>query len=407
MMKSYILIAGIVLFFAAWILWVTRIPRDEGLGVLQTNELLDLQTEGNHITTYTSFTPMYNDMLTDIQSAQHYAYVQFFKIEADTVGQNLGSTLASCAAKGVDTRLMYDDLMCCQWHWYYNALKRQGVHTAGFGKVHLPFFKKHDYYRNHRKTVVVDGRVAYVGGMNIADRYQKGLGWGCWRDTMIRIEGPAAAAVQASFAIDWHFATGKPLNTIYQTPTTSVAGSLPVRILTSGPLGHGPKIMHYTSQLLNDATRYVYLETPYFIPTKEIKEALCRAAQRGVDVRLLVPPRGDRGETTQLASHHYFADMMAAGVKIGTYGKGFLHSKTIVSDDKVAMVGSCNIDPRSHLLCEEIVAVIDSSSYAAELKEVFLADEHVSTYIDPIEWESRSLAKRCGEALAYTIASQL
>lgn len=403
----YILIVGMAVSLAAWLLWLTRPPRERGLRVLQHNELIDVPTEGNSITTYTAFGPMFDDMLTDIKAAKHHAYLQFFKVEPDVVGQRLGNLLTTRAADGLEMRLMYDDLVCHSWRWYYRTLERQGVATAGFGRVHIPFITRRGYYRNHRKTVIIDGRVAYVGGMNIADRYNQGLSWGRWRDTMVRIEGPAAAAVQASFAMDWLYSTGKQIATDTFKPAAHIAGTLPVRIITSGPLGNGPQIMHFTSRLLNSATSYVYLETPYFIPTHEMQEALRGAALRGVDVRVLVPPRGDRDETTQYASRAYFASLLADGVKIGTYSEGFLHSKIIVADDSVAVVGSCNIDPRSHLLCEEIVAVVDSSAYAAELKEVFLADETVSTYIDPAAWQHRSLMERCGEALALTIASQL
>ena len=403
----YILVAGIVLSFAAWVLWLTRPPREKGLRALQHNEMIDTPTECNSITTYTVFGPMFDDMLADIKSAKHHTYVQFFKVEPDATGQRLGSLLSTRAADGMEARLMYDDLVCHPWRWYYRILERQGVATAGFGRVHIPFITRRGYYRNHRKTVIIDGRVAYVGGMNIADRYLQGLGWGRWRDTMVRIEGPAAAAVQASFAMDWQYATGEKLDTPMHIPVTAATGLLPVRIITSGPLGNGPQLMHFTVSLLDRTTSYVYLETPYFIPTKEVKDALRRAARRGVDVRVLVPPRGDRGEATQYASRRHFASMMADGVKIGFYGEGFIHSKIIVADDSVAVVGSCNIDPRSHLLCEEIAAVVDSSAYAAELKEVFLADEAVSTYIDPAAWRHRSFKERCGEVITLPIASQL
>lgn len=407
----YIIIACITGILAVWLLWVTAKPRPNGLRKIAVDKqawmLSGTPQKGNSLTTFTSFAPMYDAMLADIKGAERYVHVQFFKFEPDAVGQRLGAAMASRVAAGVEARLMYDDLVCHPWRWYYRALERQGVSVAGFGQVHLPFITRRGYYRNHRKSVIIDGRVAYVGGMNIADRYRQGLGWGCWRDTMLRIEGPAAAAVQLSFAADWQYACGQRLLAEnYAVPATA-AGAMPVHILTSGPLSHGPEIMHYTAALIDQAEHYAYLETPYFIPPEEICNALSSAARRGVDVRMLVPPRGDQGETTQRASQHNFARMMDAGMKIGVYSKGFLHSKIIVCDDKVGVVGSCNIDPRSYLLCEEIAAVVEDGGYAKELKEIFVADEQVSTYIAPDEWRRRSFARRCGEALANTISSQL
>ena len=134
---------------------------------------------------------------------------------------------------------------------------------------------------------------------------------------------------------------------------------------------------------------------------------MLNAARRGVDVRVLLPPRGDRGETTQWASKSFFAEMLQAGVRIGMYRPGYMHSKIIVSDDTVAVVGSCNIDPRSYLLCEEIAAVIESPAYALELKDVFIADEAHSQYIEAGEWDARPLSSKVREAAARMVASQL
>jgi cardiolipin synthase len=406
-------VLGLILFvLTAWLVWIIGKPRNIKLIDQEYESRLervmpDNVVDGNRVTTYTSFEPMFNQMLKDIDGAKHHVHVQFFKLEADATGQRLGDALVSKSGQGVETRLIYDDFCSRSWKWFYNHLGEQGVQTAPFGKINYPFIKPRDYYRNHRKVVVVDGRVAYVGGMNIADRYGQGLSWGCWRDTMIRIEGPAAAALQHSFLADWCYSTGQLIDSKAFFPVVPHVGDYPVQIITSGPIGPGPDIMHYTVDLLNRSTKYVYFESPYFLPPAEVMEAMCNAASRGVDVRLLQPLRGDRGEVTQYASKYNYAHAMSAGVKIGTYQAGFLHSKTIVSDDREAVVTSCNIDPRSYLLCQEVAAIVQHPDYAKEMKAIFLADERQSLYIDPQLWSRRPLANKFKESMSHIIAPLL
>ena len=402
----------ILLLVAGFVFWITREPETMALLDATARARLDAMlpanaADGNKVDTFTSFGDMYDVLLADIRHARHHVHVLFFKYEPDEVGQTIGTVLAEQVQTGVEARLLYDDFPCRKWRWYYRQLEESGVETAGFGTIHLPFVRKRDYYRNHRKIIVIDGRVAYIGGINVADRYLHGLEWGCWRDTVIRIEGPAAALVQHAFAADWRYATGRLLASPEYFPQVPACGAIPVRIITSGPIGDGPAIMCHTVSLLERATRYVWFESPYFIPPDAVREAMLHAARRGVDVRVLLPPRGDRGETTLWASKSYFAEMLKAGVRIGMYQPGYMHSKIIVSDDNVAVVGSCNIDPRSYLLCEEIAAVIESPAYARELKAVFLTDEAQSQYIKAGEWDARPFKNKVREAAARMVASQL
>ena len=361
----------------------------------------------NRFSTYTHFAPFFDRLIQDIGGARKHVHIQFFKYEDDEVGRQLGDLLAQKVAEGVEVRLLYDDFMCRKWRRLYRHLDTLGVHTAGFAPVHRPLPHPKDYYRNHRKVVVVDGCVAYTGGMNIAQRYRDGLDWGVWRDTMVRIEGPAAAGFGQVFVKDWMCATGQPLSEVDHPPLPGLETEQTVRVLFSDPGTHSHTLMRHTIELLDAARRYVWFESPYFIPPTEVMQALCRAARRGIDVRVLQPPRGDRGETTQWASRRTYATALDAGVRIGIYGSGFLHSKIIVSDDRTGVVSSCNIDPRSYRLCHEVAAVIEDAAYAAELREVFLADEAQSTYVDPSQWRRRPLRNRIAEGLSGIIASQL
>ena len=404
-----VVILSLVVLLVSSLLLISFKPRHYDLLDVSSRKAIDSvmpQTGdgGNLVTTFTDMGEMYDRLLLDIADARQHVHLQFFKYEADAMGQHLGSLLVSKAAEGVSCRLMYDALMCRSWRWYYRELSLRGVQTAGFGRL---CFRGSDYYRNHRKAVVIDGHVAYVGGVNIAERYLHGLDWGSWRDTIIRIEGPAALAVQRAFVADWHYASGYLLAQPECFPAVPATGQLPVRILTSGPIGDGETILDYTVSMLDSAENYIWFQSPYFIPPARLFEAMQRAARRGVDVRVLLPPRGDRGETTQLASKSYFACALEMGIKICLYQPGYMHSKVVVCDDRVAMVGSCNIDPRSYRLCEEIAAVVESADYAQGMRSVFLDDESESHPITAEEWQARPARQKIGEAMARLIAPLL
>lgn len=364
------------------------------------------------IDTYTSFDSFYDRMLADVDAAQHRVYLQFFKYEPDAVGQQLGAALMRRANEGCDVRFLYDDFVCRRWRWYYRHLQSQRVSVAGYAPLHKPLPRFSDYYRNHRKVVAIDDCIAYTGGMNIAERYLHGLEWGCWRDTMIRIEGPSASLLRDCFLHDWDTCTRPRRRDVGEgdaagPPHGHSTADAPIQVITSDPKFHNCSIMLHTVRLLDKAERYVWFESPYFIPTRQVMEAMCRAARRGVDVRVLQPPRGDRGEATQWASKHHYGRAIDAGVRIGVYQPGFLHSKIIVSDDRIGVVSSCNIDHRSYRLCQEVTTVVDDAAFAAHLRNVFLTDEAQSTYIDPAVWHRRPLGGRLKENICNIISSQL
>lgn len=410
MKVTLIVVCGLLAMVLGWLVWLTLCPgnyallSDDEAAALDAMALQSVAST-NSVTTYDSLESVFGTMMADIAGAHHHVHMQFFKFEDDAVAHQVGDALAAAAARGVESRLLYDAVVCTPWRRYYRQLEAHGVMTAAFGRLHRPLPHAVDYYRNHRKCIVVDGRVAYLGGVNVADRYLHGLPWGRWRDTVVRIEGPAVLAVQRAFAADWRYAGGTLLSDGVYFPAPVAAGNLPVGIVTSGPVGSGPLYMDYICRLLDSASSYIWFETPYFVPPTPLRHALLGAARRGVDVRVLVPPRGDRGELTQWASKSFFAEAFSAGVRIAQYQEGFLHSKIVVSDDRIGVVGSCNVDPRSMLLCQEIAAVVDDPRYAAELRDLFLADEAHSNYIDPARWAQRPLGDKIKETLGRSMAS--
>jgi len=410
---SGLIVIAILLALAAYLGWLLSPPGppkplipEEKEKELLANVPADTAS-GNDVETFITFAPMVERMEEDIESARSYIHILFFKYEDDPIGRRVAERLARKVAEGVEVRVMVDDAVNKSRRRLYREMRSKGIQVKSFAPMYPPFLRKWDNYRNHRKIVVVDGRVAYIGGMNIAERYGKGLQWGCWRDTHIRITGPAATRCEFAFARDWAYKDGELLSDSKYSPLQGAAGSTNVDIVCSGPRGEGPSVMHRICKMLDESTRYAWLESPYLIPTKEIADSLCNAARRGVDVRIIIPPRGDRGILTPLCSNAYVAQMLSAGVRVARYRNGYMHSKTIVSDDHSVTVGSTNIDPRSYILDYEINAFIDDTAYASQMKSIFAEDEAQSEYIDKDAWARRGLLERGAEAFAKLFSSEL
>ncbi len=375
-----------------------------GLAAMLLTANRALPMSGNAIKPYTEFYPMLDDLIADLEAARDHIHFEYFKFEDDPAGRRVAEVLMRKVRSGITVRFAYDDLANFTRKRFYRELKRAGVQVKPFLALTLPFISGDLNFRNHRKIVVIDGRVGYLGGMNIAERYGAGLKWGPWRDTHLRIEGPAVAELQTAFLTDWRFSSGELLTeSRYYPPIPSTGGTL-MQIITSGAMDEWSIAMQSLVQVISNARRYVYLQTPYFIPTEPVMLAFRNAALSGVDVRLMIPARGDRGPLVSLASKSFIADAMAAGVQVWFYRKGFLHAKTVVSDDAFTSIGSSNIDVRSCTLDFEINACIYDADTARQMKEVFLRDQDDSERIDPVRWASRPAFEKFKESLARLLS---
>lgn len=359
-----------------------------------------LPVEGNDVRVYTDFPSMYGDLLADLESARHHIHFQFFKFEDDELGRKAEEILTRKAQEGVEVRLQIDDLANLTRRKFYRRMQKKGVQVKSFLRVRLLLLNSDTNYRNHRKNVVIDGRVGYTGGMNIAKRYAVGIRSGIWRDTHIRVTGPVVSEMQSAFLMDWKFTTKQLLDDPAYYPAVPPAGNLLMQVATSGPMGEFRVIMQAVLRILAESKRYVYIQTPYFIPTEPIMLALRNAALSGVDVRLMVPYRGDGNFLVTLASRSYVKDLLAAGVKVIFYEKGFLHAKTIVADDQVVSIGSTNMDVRSFEQDFEINAFIYDSDMAVRMRGVFLEDEKDGRNIDSAQWAERPAFVRFEESFA-------
>ncbi|MBP3534502.1 MAG: cardiolipin synthase, partial [Muribaculaceae bacterium] len=250
-------------------------------------------------------------------------------------------------------------------------------------------------WRNHRKMVIIDGAIGYIGGMNIADRYIDGGRFDMWRDCHVRLTGPAVASLQYSFARDWNF-MGREL--LEEQPDAAPAGNVGIQTVTGGPMSQWNNMAHLFLQAISTAKTRVWLQTPYFMPPEHMLQALQNAALSGVDVRIMLPRRSD-SLILSLASRSYFTEIVRAGVKIYLFEAGMLHSKVLIIDDDISSIGSTNFDFRSFEHNFEGNLMIYSAETNAELQRIFLADQTKSTRIRPEKWKKRPLSQRALESI--------
>jgi cardiolipin synthase len=272
------------------------------------------------------------------------------------------------------------------------------VEVYDFLHVKFPLFTSKVNYRNHRKIVIIDGSVGFIGGMNIADRYIDGGRWEWWRDSHFRIEGSGASGLQVSFLSDWSATTKQNITGAEYFPPANRFSENIMQILPSGPFGKWRTLLQAESYAIARARKRVWIQTPYSLPSDMLNSTLQAAALAGIDVRLMMPERSDSRITT-LASHSYLDAMMQAGVKIYFYKAGFLHSKVLIVDDMLSIVGSANMDFRSFEHNFEISAFIYDTEFTERLSAVFKADEKQCYVITPSRWFRRPRRQRFYESV--------
>ena len=363
---------------------------------------------GNNVEIITDFQTMSDRLIADIGSARQNINMLFFKFEDDEVGRRIADALIKKAEEGVQVRLIYDDagnLMVPRR--FYKKLRKHGLQVRGFIKIFLPILSRDYNSRNHRKVVVIDGKVGYMGGMNIAQRYAEGLKWGIWRDTQIRIMGPAVSELQTSFLTDWKFTKGDTPDLGLMYPYNAPCGNTLMQIVTGGPMDKWNAMMQAYMTAIVSARSYAYLQSPYFIPPEPIMKVLQNAALSGVDVRVMIPYRGDKGVLPPWASRSYIKEALNAGIKMYLYRKGYMHAKTLVIDDSLVTIGSTNLDFRGFEQDFEINAFMYDENLARQQHDLFIEDQKDAELIDPLEWDKRPLLDKAKESAARIFSQVL
>ena len=369
-----------------------------------------LPFKDNKIDIFTDGHSFFTTLLKQIGAAKESIHLDTYIFEQDSLGRLLADMLIDKAKSGVEVRVIYDDVGCWNVHdVFFMRMRNAGVKVLPFMPVRFPAFTSKVNYRNHRKLCVVDGRYGFIGGMNIAKRYITGDGKRKWRDTHLRIEGGAVYAIQRTFLVDWYFVSGKLITDrrYYPELESGIKNDIVVQIVTSSPVAPWPDIMQGYMRILLQARKYVYIQTPYFLPTEAVMSAMRIAALAGVDVRIMIPRHGD-AKFVEWASRSYVFETLQAGVKVYLYRSGFLHSKMLVCDDSVSTCGSTNVDFRSFENNFEANAFIYDHETAMRLKAIFMEDTKECTFVtERMLRKKRPFLKRLWESVVRLLSPLL
>ena len=377
---------------------------------LFTNQNWAFPFKDNRVDIFTDGYEFICSLLYNIGKAQHHIHLDTYIFEDDALGYLVADALIDKAEQGVEIRVIYDDVGC--WKVkdaFFERMRDTGIDVHAFMPVRFPAFTSKVNYRNHRKLCVIDGKVGFIGGMNIAKRYVKGTGKQPWRDTHLRIQGGGVYALQRAFLIDWYFVDRTLItNRVYYPPVDiHINNSCLVQVVTSSPIAPWPDIMQGYVRILLQAQKYVYMETPYFLPTEPVLFAMRTAALAGVDIRLMIPRKAD-AKLVEWASRSYVMEAIEAGVKVYLYMGGFNHSKLLVSDDNLCTVGSTNIDFRSFENNFEANAFFYDEEMAQRIKAIYLKDESQSILVDDVSYVvKRPFMKRLFESIVRLLSPLL
>lgn len=365
-------------------------------------------TNNNEIQILRNGAETFPEIFRVMEQARHHIHLEYYIIENDRIGNYLRELLIRKATEGVEVRLIFDDVG--SWELkkkFIRSMSDAGVKVDCFMKVRFPMLTSRVNYRNHRKILVVDGETAFVGGLNFADRYQDGVpGIGPWRDTHLKVTGGGATALQIIFMADWYFVSKEILKgEEYFKPLESGNGKL-VQMTASGPDSDWESIGQAYFAAIASATDYVYISTPYLMPTADIVTALKTSALGGIDVRIIVPGLSD-AITPKWGTNSYIEELLEAGVKVYFYKAGFTHSKVIIADGVFSSVGTANLDFRSLETNFEVNAMVYDEEIAGILASQFLDDQEKSELIILEEWQKRPRMNKIKESFARIISPML
>lgn len=390
-----------------------RMPdKFQSLVRLFTNQSLALPFKDNEAEFYTDGYQFFPALLQSISRARHHIHLETYIFDDDPLGRLIADALIQKAKEGVEIRVIYDDVGC--WRVpsaFFERMKKAGIDVCAFMPVKFHAFTSKVNYRNHRKVCVIDGIEGFTGGMNIALRYVKGMRNGTlpWRDTHMRLRGSIVYALQRAFLVDWYFVDRTLVtNRKYYPPMPwKISNDCLAQMVTSSPIAPWPDIMQGYVRILLEAKSYVYMESPYFLPTEPVLFAMRTAALAGVDVRLMVPRHSD-SHLLEWASLSYVVETLASGVKIKLYEGGFNHSKLLVADDEVSTCGSTNIDFRSFENNFESNVFFYDRQMALRIKELYMADEAQSIDFNDVDTlRHRPYLHRLTESLFRLLAPLL
>ena len=363
-------------------------------------------TQNNKVQIFTDGYDKFRTLLTDIMEAKDHIHLVYYIMRNDELGNELLNKLVKKAEEGVEVRVLYDAMGSRRLpRKFFDPLIAAGGNVSAFFPAIIPHLNLQVNYRNHRKLVIIDGDIGYIGGFNIGDEYL-GLNkkFGYWRDTHLKILGQAVYAMQTRFILDWNQASSSKISYEYRLfPEIQATGETDIQIVSSGPDSEWEQIKFGFLKLINSAKNYIYIQTPYFIPDESVLDALKIAALSGVDVRLMIPNKPDH-PFVYWATYSNIGELLKTGAKVYIYENGFIHAKTLIADGKVATVGTANIDVRSFRLNFEVNAFLYDQVLVRELVHIYEKDIEQSSELTMEEYQNRTFIIRIKESVSRLLS---
>ncbi|MDE6740965.1 MAG: cardiolipin synthase [Muribaculaceae bacterium] len=359
----------------------------------------------NKVEIFTDGRSKFERLKKDIREAKDFIFIQYYIYSDDRLGKEITELLATKAKEGVRVKVLYDHVGSFSTkNKFFASMRQRGIDSHPFFRVTFRKLANRINWRNHRKLVIIDGRIGYIGGMNIADRYVDTSPDGrIWRDTHLRVEGPVIESMMYSFAIDWNFL--RPDNEVH--PITVMKydepGDVDMQLVTSGPVDKWNNIVLCFQQAIASARKRIYIQTPYFLPTDALLKALQGAALSGVDVRIMIPEMTD-SVLLGYGSRSYIDDCLKSGVKVYFFTPGMLHAKTMIIDDDFVSTGSVNFDFRSFENNFEANLLIYSKDINCRMRDIFFHDLSSCRKLTLSRWRSRPRTSRIIESLVRLFA---
>lgn len=350
-------------------------------------------TRGNKVEVLVDGEDKFDQFIEDIRNAESHIHLLYYTFRSDTLGKRIVAALEERAAAGVEVLVIFDALGCRGNHpHFFKRLEELGGKTHVFFGSRIPFVNLRMNYRNHRKIMVVDGKVAYMGGFNIGKEYIGQGPLGNWRDTHLRIQGNAVLTLQSRFFMDWNAVVPKDEQKTYEDqyfPIAPKIGDTSMQIVASGPENDIQAIKMGFIKMISQAKKSIYIQTPYFIPDSSVHEVLKIAALSGIDVHIMIPCKPDHPFVYR-ATEYFAKDIIEYGANVYIYDDGFFHSKVMIVDEEISTVGSANMDVRSFKLNFEINAFMYDPNISKELIDNFNKDLEKSIKVDDDYFKNQS-----------------
>lgn len=362
-------------------------------------------TANNEIRIFTDGPDKFAALKEDLRNARSSIFLQYYIFLDDKIGNEIADILTAKAHEGVMVKVIYDHVgSFSAKRSFFKLMKEKGVDTHPFFKVTFPQLANRVNWRNHRKIVVIDEKIGYIGGMNIADRYVYGdPDGGAWRDTHFRLEGDIVESLIYSFAIDWNFLKKVPELLHVKPAPVNISNSIGVQLVTSGPTDSWNNLSMVFLKAISAARRTIYIQTPYFLPTDALLSALQAAALSKVDVRIMMPEHTD-SMLLHYASFSYITQCLKSGIKVYLYEPAMLHAKAMIIDDSLVTAGSTNFDFRSFENNFECNLLIYDTSLNRKMRDIFFEDLKNCRKLSLLRWRKRPLSQRFLESLLRLVS---